>query len=167
LPVDQAMCAQGNPLGRGRRSPLRAVSGSLREQGKDGSARAADKLAEYVENVGGYLHEKDEGALLSDVEDLGRRQPLAAGAGALALVFADSRFLKASSSKRYSSRPRTSQAPTRSTSAAPFTPASPASSLPPEPATAPPSRHLIWRRRSSRPSARRPLRCLTLGRGHE
>src|SRR3979411_2228726 len=62
-------------------SDLRAVSESLRQQGKDGPAHAADKLAEYVEKVGGYLREKDSEALLSDAEDLSRRQPLAARAG--------------------------------------------------------------------------------------
>jgi len=91
-------------------SDLRAVSEALRQQGKDGPARAAEKLAEYVHKAGSYLQEKDSGALLSDIEGLGRRQPLAAGAGALALGFAASRFLKASSSKRYSDQART-QAP--------------------------------------------------------
>jgi uncharacterized protein YjbJ (UPF0337 family) len=107
-------------------SDLRAVSESLRQQGKDGPARAADKLAEYVGKVGGYLGEKDSEALLSDAEDLGRRQPLAAGAGALALGFAASRFLKASSSKRYSTRyptPPRPQPPAYARSAVPFAPA--------------------------------------------
>jgi hypothetical protein len=83
---------------------LRAVSDSLREQGKDGPASAADRLAEYAEKIGGYLRDKDSDAMLSDAEDFGRRQPWAVGAGALALGFAASRFLKASSSDRYSSR---------------------------------------------------------------
>lgn len=85
-------------------SDLRAVSDSLRQQGKDGPAKAADRLAEYAEKVGGYLREKDGDALLSDAEDFARRQPWVVGAGALALGFAASRLLKASSSKRYSTR---------------------------------------------------------------
>jgi hypothetical protein len=85
-------------------SDLRAVSDSLRQQGKDGPATAAARLAEYAEKAGGYLREKDSDALLSDAEDLARRQPWAVGVGALALGFAASRFLKASSSKRYSTR---------------------------------------------------------------
>jgi hypothetical protein len=85
-------------------SDLRAVGDSLREQGKTGPAGAADRLAEYAEKVGGYLRDKDSDELLADVEDLGRKQPWAVGAGALALGFAASRFLKASSGKRYSSR---------------------------------------------------------------
>lgn len=85
-------------------SDLRAVSNSLREQGKDGPASAAGRLAEYAETAGTYLRDKDSDTLLSDAEDLARRQPWAVAAGALALGFAASRFLKASSSKRYSAR---------------------------------------------------------------
>ncbi len=85
-------------------SDLRTVGESLRQQGKDGPARAADRLAGYAEKVGGYLHDKDSDTLLSDAEDFGRRQPWAVAAGGLVLGFAASRFLKASSSKRYSTR---------------------------------------------------------------
>jgi hypothetical protein len=85
-------------------SDLRSVSESLREQGKEGPAKAADRLAGYVENVGGYLRQKDSDALLADAEDFGRRQPWAVSAAALALGFAAARFLKASSRERYSSR---------------------------------------------------------------
>jgi hypothetical protein len=85
-------------------SDLRSVSGALREQGKDGPAKAADRLAQYAEKVGGYLRDKDSAALLQDAEDFGRRQPAAVAAGGLVLGFLASRFLKASSSQRYSSR---------------------------------------------------------------
>ena len=84
-------------------SDLRSVGASLREQGKDGPAKAADRLAEYAEKVGGYLRDKDSDALLADAEDFGRRQPWAIAAGGLALGFAASRLLKASSSRRYES----------------------------------------------------------------
>jgi hypothetical protein len=82
-------------------SDLRSVSESLRGEGKDGPAKAADRLADYAEKVGGYLDAKDSHALLADAEDFGRRQPLALAAGGLALGFAASRFLKASSARRY------------------------------------------------------------------
>jgi hypothetical protein len=85
-------------------SDLRSVGSSLREQGKDGPAKAAEQLAQYAEKVGGYLAEKDSSGLLSDAEDFGRRQPWAIAAGGLALGFAASRFLKASSSQRYQGR---------------------------------------------------------------
>jgi ElaB/YqjD/DUF883 family membrane-anchored ribosome-binding protein len=86
-------------------SDLRSVGESLREQGKDGPAKAADRLAEYAEKVGGYLSDKDSHALLADAEDFGRKQPWAVAAGGIALGFAASRFLKASSSERYQSHP--------------------------------------------------------------
>ena len=86
-------------------SDLRSVGESLRKEGKDGPAKAADRLAEYAEKVGGYLGDKDSHALLSDAEDFGRKQPWAVAAGGLALGFAASRFLKASSSERYKSHP--------------------------------------------------------------
>lgn len=85
-------------------SDLRSVSQALREQGKDGPAKAADRLAGYAEKVGGYLRDKDSEALLADAEDFGRRQPAAVAAGGVLLGLVASRFLKASSSQRYSSR---------------------------------------------------------------
>jgi hypothetical protein len=85
-------------------SDLRSVSDTLREQGKEGPAKAAGKLAEYAERVGGYLRDSDSDSLLADAEDLGRRQPWALAAGGVALGFAAARFLKASSARRYTSR---------------------------------------------------------------
>jgi hypothetical protein len=85
-------------------SDLRSVSGALREQGKEGPANAADRLAGYAEKVGGYLHDKDSDALLHDAEDFGRRQPAAVAAGGLLLGFLAARFLKASSTQRYAAR---------------------------------------------------------------
>lgn len=85
-------------------SDLRAVSEALRDQGKDRPAQLINRLAEYAEQAGRYLHDKDADAMLGDAEDFGRQKPTAVAAGALALGFAASRFLKASSSKRYLSR---------------------------------------------------------------
>lgn len=95
-------------------SDLRSVSQSLKEQGKEGPAKAADRLAGYAERVGGYLHEKDSHALLADAESFGRSKPYAVIAGGVALGFAASRFLKASSTERYRSGspgPRPQQPP--------------------------------------------------------
>jgi gas vesicle protein len=95
-------------------SDLRAVGDSLREQGKDGPAQAADRLAQYAERAGGYLQDKDSDALLADVEDFARRQPWAVAAGGLIVGFAASRFLKASSRKRYTARSDRRLSPTPS-----------------------------------------------------
>ena len=50
-----------------------------------------------------YLKGASGDRILRDVEDFARRQPMLVAAGALALGFAASRFLKASSSRRYES----------------------------------------------------------------
>jgi hypothetical protein len=83
---------------------LRSVGEELRKQGKDAPARIADKAAEQAERVGSYLKQADGDKMLSDVEDLGRRQPLALLAGGLAVGIAAARVLKASSHGRYQSR---------------------------------------------------------------
>jgi len=111
-------------------SDLRSVSEALREQGKDGPAKAADRLAEYAEKVGGYLHDKDSGALLHDAEDFGRRQPAAVATGALLLGFVASRFLKASSGQRYASR-SAGQLPPPRPPAPPRSPVAPRPAVPP------------------------------------
>jgi ElaB/YqjD/DUF883 family membrane-anchored ribosome-binding protein len=92
-------------------SDLRAVGSSLREQANDGPAQAAERLARIAERTGGYLRDNRSDALLGDAEDFARRQPWAVAAGGLALGFAASRFLKASSRKRYSSQAEERRAP--------------------------------------------------------
>jgi vacuolar-type H+-ATPase subunit H len=86
----------------------RSVGEELRRQGKDQPARLADQAADRAERLGSYLQASDADRILRDVEDLGRKQPWAVVAGGLALGFVASRFLKASSQRRYSS-----QAPAR------------------------------------------------------
>jgi hypothetical protein len=88
----------------GTAEDLRSVGEELRSQGKDTPAKLADKAAERTEQVGSYLRESDADKLLSDVEDFGRRQPLAVLAGGLVVGVAAARFLKASSRSRYQSR---------------------------------------------------------------
>jgi hypothetical protein len=53
--------------------------------------------------VGDYLKGASGDRILRDVEDFARRQPMLVAAAGLALGFAASRFLKASSSRRYES----------------------------------------------------------------
>jgi hypothetical protein len=80
----------------------RIVAQELRRQGKDASARYAEEAADRVERVGNWLAESDGDRILRDVERFGRRNPWAVVAGGLALGFAASRLLKASSGERYS-----------------------------------------------------------------
>jgi hypothetical protein len=81
----------------------RSVAEQLRRQGKDTPARYAEQAAERAERLGDYLHQADGDRILRDVEDFGRRNPLAVVAGGMALGFMGSRLLKASSSERYRS----------------------------------------------------------------
>jgi ElaB/YqjD/DUF883 family membrane-anchored ribosome-binding protein len=80
---------------------LRQTSSQLREQGQDAQAKAADRVAHHADRVGSYLTESNADRILEDVEDFGRRQPMAVIGIGIALGFAASRFLKASSRKRY------------------------------------------------------------------
>jgi hypothetical protein len=80
---------------------MRDMAEQLRSQGKDTPARVAEQVADRVESLGSYLRDADGDRLLGDVEAFARRQPWAVVAGGLALGFAASRLLKASSSRRY------------------------------------------------------------------
>jgi ElaB/YqjD/DUF883 family membrane-anchored ribosome-binding protein len=80
---------------------LRSTGQQLREQGRDTQADAAERVAHHADRMGSYLTESDADRLLNDIEDFGRRQPMAVVGIGIAVGFAASRFLKASSRKRY------------------------------------------------------------------
>jgi hypothetical protein len=101
--VDQRSTQAGEQVSSSANA-LRSTSERLREEGQDGPARAAERAADQAERLGGYLTESSADRILGDVEDFGRRQPLAVVAIGVAAGFAASRFLKASSSSRYASR---------------------------------------------------------------
>jgi hypothetical protein len=88
-------------------SDIRSVGQQLREQGKDQPAKLAEQAADRVEQVGSYLTQSDPDRLLHDLEDFARRQPWAVAIGGLAIGFAASRVLKASSTDRYQTRTAT------------------------------------------------------------
>jgi ElaB/YqjD/DUF883 family membrane-anchored ribosome-binding protein len=98
---------------------IRSVGEELRTQGKEGPAKVADQAAERIERAGTYLQESDGNRILSDVEDLGRRQPWLALAAGAALGLAAARFLKASSRERYEGRIATTSYSGNGTSAQP------------------------------------------------
>ncbi len=101
--VDERSTQAGERVS-GTAEDLRSVSEELRKQGKDTPAKMAEQGADRIERVGSYLSESDADLILSDVEDFGRRQPLAVLAGGLVVGIAAARFLKASSRNRYQSR---------------------------------------------------------------
>jgi hypothetical protein len=98
--IDQRSTQAGEQVNT-HASNLRSVGDSLREQGQDQPAKLADQAAERLEQAGGWLSENDADRILSDVEDFARKNPWAVMAGGLALGFAASRMLKASSTERY------------------------------------------------------------------
>jgi hypothetical protein len=82
---------------------MRKTGVQLRSEGKETPAKLTDQTAERAERLGSYLRDSDADRILGDVEAFARRQPWAFAAGGLALGFVLSRFLKASSSRRYQS----------------------------------------------------------------
>jgi hypothetical protein len=92
---------------------VRSVGEHLRSQGKDKPAELADKAAERVAEISDYLKRSDGDAILRDAERLGRDKPWAVMAGGIALGIVASRFLKASSSRRYRELESSSNLPAR------------------------------------------------------
>jgi hypothetical protein len=80
---------------------LRQASHRLREDGNEPVAKGMEQVAQRVESAGSWLRDADGDRILRDVEDFGRRNPLAVVAGGVAVGFAVSRLLKASSRRRY------------------------------------------------------------------
>ena len=101
--VDQRSTQAGEQVST-TASDIRSVADQLREQGKDQPAKLAEQAAQRAETLGDYLQRSDGDTILGDIEDFGRKQPWAVIAGGLALGFAASRFLKASSTRRYETR---------------------------------------------------------------
>jgi hypothetical protein len=92
---------------------VRSIGEHLRSEGKDKPAEYADKAAARVAELGDYLKRSDGDAILRDVERLGRERPWAVMAGGVALGIAASRFLKASSSRRYHEQGSSANLPAR------------------------------------------------------
>jgi hypothetical protein len=100
--VDQRSTQAGERVA-GTASDVRSIAQELRNQGKDAPANLAEQVASQADRVGDYLKGASGDRILRDVEDFARRQPMLVAAAGLALGFAASRFLKASSSRRYES----------------------------------------------------------------
>lgn len=100
--VDQRSTQVGRQIGSAA-DDVRSVAEELRAQGKETPARYATQAAEKAGQAGEWLRDADGDQILRDVEDFARRKPWAIAAGGLALGFAASRLLKASSGERYRS----------------------------------------------------------------
>jgi hypothetical protein len=100
--VDQRSTQAGERLSK-QVADVRSVAEELRNQGKDAPATIAEQVAGQADRVGDYLKGASGDRILRDVEGFARRQPMLVAASGLVLGFAASRFLKASSSRRYES----------------------------------------------------------------
>jgi hypothetical protein len=100
--VDRRSTQAGEQAGSTAQA-LRDASAKLREEAQEPVARGLEQVADRVDRAGGWLRDSDGDSILNDIEDFGRRNTLVVVAGGLALGFAASRLLKASSRRRYQS----------------------------------------------------------------
>ena len=100
--VDQRSTQAGERVAN-TAADVRSIAEELRQQGKDTPARMVDQVAGQAERFGDYLKRASGDRILRDVEGFARSKPWLVAAGGLALGFAASRVLKASSSSRYQS----------------------------------------------------------------
>lgn len=83
---------------------LRQSGGQMREEGQGQQvASFAESAADEIERLGSYLEQTSGNALLRDVEQFARRRPWIVAGFGLVAGLAGSRFLKASSERRYGS----------------------------------------------------------------
>ncbi len=76
---------------------LRKTGDQLRDQQQDSPVHGyITQAADRVEQLSGYLHNRDVGQLVGDVEQFARRQPTLFVGGAIALGVLAARFLKSS-----------------------------------------------------------------------
>jgi hypothetical protein len=141
--VDQRSSQAGGGL-HSTAGDARTVAEELRKQGRDKPAHVVERAAEQVDRIGGYLQDSDGERILRDVEAFGRRNSWAVAGSGLVFGFAASRFLKASSSRRYQASAGAGSAPAGISERTPARPSdmaglgSPglqAAGAPPQPAT--------------------------------
>jgi ElaB/YqjD/DUF883 family membrane-anchored ribosome-binding protein len=99
--VDERSTQVGGELQSAARA-LRGSSERLRSEGdSEKAAGAAEFVAERVERLGSYLEREDAASMMRAMEDMARRRPWLVAGAAAAVGLAASRFLKASSTRRY------------------------------------------------------------------
>lgn len=118
--VDQVQQQAGSRLNRQKDEAamdLEKVAGAVRQLGEglagkehgpiaQYAAEYGKKAAEGIDRLTNYLRQNDAKALLNEVQNLGRRQPVLLIGGAFLLGLAGARFLKSSmpADEQYSSR---------------------------------------------------------------
>lgn len=82
---------------------LRSSSQQLSDSGQDGVSRYIERAANQAERFASYLDSTEVTEVVDRVEEFARRQPAAFMAGAFAVGFLASRFLKSTPRADYSS----------------------------------------------------------------
>ena len=100
--IDERSTQAGEQV-RSLADSMRRTGENLRNEGQENPAKVTEGVAERADRLGGYLVESDADRILGDVESFARRQPWALAAAGVAIGFIASRFVKASSSRRYRS----------------------------------------------------------------
>jgi len=105
--LEESLDQRTNQAGQQARQMAQALRhgvAQLRNQGEDQQvASIAEGAADRVERLGGYLERTNGDELLRDVENFARRRPWIVASIGLAAGVVASRFLKASSERRYGS----------------------------------------------------------------
>jgi hypothetical protein len=140
--VDQRSTQAGERIG-GTAQDVRGVADELRRQDKEAPARIAEQVADQADRLGDYLKSASGDRILGDVERVTRDNPWLVAGGGLVLGFAASRFLKASSSRRYHSRTSTSRVALDPDSGAPTTTSVPRYPEPPPVEPVPPAAYPV------------------------
>ena len=108
--LEESLDQRTNQAGQQARQMAQALRqgvAQLRNQGEDRQVTSiAEGAADRVERLGGYLERTSGDELLRDVENFARRRPWIVASIGLAAGVAASRFLKASSERRYGSANR-------------------------------------------------------------
>ncbi|MDX6376761.1 MAG: hypothetical protein QOE98_1064 [Gaiellaceae bacterium] len=105
--IDQRSTEAGSQLTAGA-DALRSTGEDLRTQGNAIAGQAAERVADQAHRLGSYLENADADQILVDVERVARRNPWAVVVGGVIVGAAASRFLKASSERRFDSSPERS-----------------------------------------------------------
>lgn len=98
--VDQRSTQVGEQVGSVGQA-LRRTGDQLRDEGNETPAKLMDSAAQQIDRVGGYMRDADANRMLHDVESWARQRPWAAATIGVVIGFLGSRFLKASSTRRY------------------------------------------------------------------
>lgn len=77
---------------------MRQTTSKLHDEGQPQAARVTEVIADRVDQAATYLDQADGQRLMSDAQDVARRNPWAVAAAGLVAGFAASRFMKASRS---------------------------------------------------------------------